>query len=197
MIQLRIELEGIEPPIWRRLVVPASIPLDLLHLVIQGAMAWHDTHLHEFEIGTKRYGMADLDVDFIEPEDEPLDERQHQLGKLVKKGDVFTYVYDFGDNWRHRITVEEKKRIKGSPDTVIPCCLEGERATPPEDCGGPYSYDEFLAALADPNHPEHEDTKTWAGPFEPETFSVTQAHSFVMAMYYLNLDRRDQPQALH
>ena len=196
MIQLRIELEGIEPPIWRRVIVPASIPLDMLHLVIQAAMAWHDTHLHEFEIGGKRYEMPDPD-DYRDYDERGLDERQHQLGKLVKKGDVFTYVYDFGDNWRHRITVENKNRVKGSSDTVMPGCLDGARATPPEDCGGPYSYDEFLAALSDPDHPEHEHNKSWAGPFESELFSVTQAHAFVLTMYYLGMERRDQQPSRH
>lgn len=189
MIQLRIELENIEPLIWRRVVVPANIPLDVLHGVIQAAMAWQDSHLHEFEIGAHRYTLPDPNG-YGSPEEEGLDERQFQLNKLVKKGDTFTYVYDFGDNWRHRITVEEKKRIKGSPDTVFPCCLDGARACPPEDCGGPYSYDEFLEALTDPDHDDHEITKTWAENFEPEVFSIPQAHAFVSAMYYLGVENR-------
>lgn len=194
MIELKIELEGITPPIWRRVVVPASTPLNVLHMVIQGAMAWQDSHLHEFEIEGRRYEMGDIESDFRDPDEEFLDERLFRLEQVVKPGDSFVYTYDFGDNWRHLITVEAYELIEGSPDTIRPCCLDGERACPPEDCGGPFNYDEFLEALADPDREEHEDTKTWAGPFEPEVFSVVQAHAFVTAMYYMGMDQREPPE---
>ncbi len=192
MFQLRIELEDIEPKIWRRIIVPANISLDVLHGVIQGAMAWQDTHLHEFEINGQRYTMPELDDEYLDPDDNASDERNIRLNEQVKKGDEFTYTYDFGDNWRHRILVEKYKKVEGSPDTVFPGCIAGERACPPEDCGGPYSYGDFLDALRDPKHEDHETIKTWAGAFEPELFSIPQAHAFVDAMYYMGLEKRSR-----
>jgi len=188
MIRLRIELADIKPAIWREVVVPASITLDVLHEVIQGAMGWQNYHMQMFEIAGTTYEMPDEDG--FGAEEGFLDQREFHLDKLVKQGDEFTYTYDYGDNWRHKITVLEHRKIKDSPDTVFPSVLAGERACPPEDCGGPYRYPEFLEELSDPEHEEHESSKEWAGPFDPEIFSVPQAHAYVGAMYVWGLEKR-------
>ena len=112
-----------------------------------------------------------------------MDEQHIFVGQLVKKGSQFTYTYDFGDGWRHLVTVEKISKPTGRPDLDFPACVAGERACPPEDCGGPYSYEEFLDALTDKHHPEHRDTKQWSGAFEPEVFSVQQANAAVGAMF--------------
>lgn len=190
MILLRIELEIIQPMIWREVVVPISTPLDVLHMIIQGAMAWQNYHLHEFEISEQRYELPDEESEPWDGYEPRKDERQFLLGDLVGQGDEFTYVYDFGDNWKHKITVLEKDPVSGSPDTVFPCCLAGERACPPEDSGGIYSYEEFASSLTNPKHPEHEDNRRWAGEFDPEVFSVSQANAFVGAMYVWGLEKR-------
>lgn len=197
MIHLRIQLEHIEPPIWRELVVPMNTPLDTLHMIIQGAMAWEDTHLHEFEIDGQRYEFPDDEAEPWEEGESPRDERQFFLGNLVKEGDEFLYTYDFGDNWRHKITVVKKQAVEGSPDTVFPSCLDGGRACPPEDCGGPYSYGDFIASLNDPKHAEHKTNREWAGNFESEIFSTSQANSFVSAMYVWGLEKRMQQTKFH
>lgn len=183
MIDIRVELVGIVPTIWRQISVPSGITLDVLHFVIQGAMPWQDYHLHEFEVDKQLYEAREIDDDSWDRGDERKDERKFALGDLVKKGDTFIYTYDFGDGWRHLITVEKVGKDSGRPDLDFPSCVAGERACPPEDCGGPYSYDGFLEALADSKNPEHRSTKEWAGTFDPKNFSIQQANAAVGAMY--------------
>jgi hypothetical protein len=183
LIELKVELAGIKPSIWRRVVVPNDITLDVLHSVLQGAMPWQDCHLHEFEIEEDRFEARDERDDSWDPNDGRKDEKKFALGDLVEKGDQFTYTYDFGDSWRHLITVEKVGKPTGRPDLDFPACVGGARACPPEDSGGPYAYDEFLDVLTDKHHPEHGDKKRWAGLFEPDVFSVQQANAAVGAMY--------------
>jgi hypothetical protein len=87
----------------------------------------------------------------------------------VTAGSTFDYLYDFGDGWSHRVTVE--KILPAEAGTTVPACIDGRRACPPEDCGGPWGYGHLLEALADPTHPEHRDLTDWLGaPFDPEAF---------------------------
>jgi len=173
---LKIELADIRPPIWRRLVVPTALSLFDLHCVIQGAMGWTDTHLHMFAKGAARYMLPEDDED-----DDYLDERRFTLADLAdRKGARFDYEYDFGDGWRHRIVVED---LRQAPGEVRPHCTAGRRACPLEDCGGPYAYPEFLATLADPTSPEDEETKEWAGDFDPEAFDIAEANDGIAAAY--------------
>ncbi|MEI4494234.1 plasmid pRiA4b ORF-3 family protein [Mameliella alba] len=102
------------------------------------------------------------------------------------------YTYDFGDGWRHLVTVEKISKPTGRPDLDFPACVAGERACPPEDCRGPYSYGEFLDALTDKHHPEHRETMQWVGAFEPEVFSVQQANAAVGAMFVWAKERHNR-----
>lgn len=168
LLQLKIELLWIEPPVWRRIVVPATIPLGKLHLVIQACMGWTDSHLHEFEIADCRYGMADPDWP-----DDTLSEKKVSLSKALGAKKTFRYVYDFGDDWEHRIKVEKVL----PPDASLrhPLCLDGANACPPEDIGGAPGYVEFLNALADPAHPEREEMLDWVGgEFDPAAFDLAR-----------------------
>ena len=162
---LKIQLLEIEPSIWRRFVVPASITLDRLHDVIQIAMGWTDSHLHEFAIGNKRY------TEYPESKEDGLPCGRYRLGELIKqKGRTFHYLYDFGDSWEHELTLEENRYFNRELRTEL-ACLEGERACPPEDVGGVPGYFEFLNALKDPNHEEHESYTEWSGGnFDSERF---------------------------
>jgi len=83
------------------------------------------------------------------------------------------YEYDFGDGWQHKIVVE---KVQPPEESVqYPRCISGRRACPPEDCGGPYGYPEFLEALHDPNHPEHQMYSDWiGGEFDPEEFDLQE-----------------------
>lgn len=166
--QLKVSLLEVEPPVWRRLLVPGTMSLDRLHTVIQKAMGWTDSHLHEFVIRGRRYGEPD-------PE-EPDADLEHEWKATLRQvapaeGLQFEYLYDFGDGWTHEVLVESiTAQEKGSR---YPVCLAGERRCPPEDCGGPYGYADFLKAIRDPNHPEHDEMLAWAGgAFDPEVLDL-------------------------
>lgn len=165
--QLRIHLEDIEPPIWRRVQVPGEASLLELHFILQIAMGWTNSHLHEFLIDGAHYGTLVNDYwDAYEIHDE----REYRLDQVISSpGIQFGYLYDFGDSWEHTIRVEDIRPADGAQH--YPTCLEGARACPPEDVGGAWGYEEFLEAIADPNHPEHESYLTWVGgKFDPEAF---------------------------
>lgn len=185
VLQLKVQLLGVEPEIWRRVLVPPALTLRELHAVIQGAMGWQDCHLHMFEIGDKRFEVPEDDR--LGPEDGYDDERKRTLKAVVSKGTQFLYVYDFGDDWRHVITVEDT--AESAIQRCLPLCVDGARACPPEDCGGIYSYPEFLGALTDPAHPEHQNTVDWARGFEPEAFNITQANGLIQAVCALYRER--------
>lgn len=144
-------MDDVEPPVLRVLDVPAGVLLPELHDLLQVAIGWTDSHLHQFVIGEVRYGMPDID-DFNEFEDE-LAETSVALRTLPAR---FTYLYDFGDDWRHEVEV-----IGTGGDR--PGVVAGEGACPPEDVGGSHGYADFLKVLTNPRDPEHDRTKTWAG----------------------------------
>ncbi len=128
-------------------------------------MGWETRHLHEFAVGGDRFGEPDPEYGF-----EMKDDRKTRLHRVAsRKGDRFTYIYDFGDGWRHELVVE--KIDLPEPGTVYSILLGGERACPPEDCGGIGGYADFLEAIQDPDHPEHDDMRAWiGGSFDPEAF---------------------------
>ena len=168
LYQLKVTLAEIEPPIWRRLLVPADVTLADLHRVLQTAMGWTDSHLHQFLVGEESYGVphpGDLE--------EMHDEKKARLRDLASNGEGFVYEYDFGDGWQHEVVVEKSApHEKGAP---YPVCVGGERACPPEDCGGVYGYENLLQVLADPDHEEHEELKEWVGgSFDAEAFDARQ-----------------------
>ena len=165
VFQLKVTLLNTKPPIWRRILVDGSITLADLHEVIQAAFGWWNCHLHEFEIGRTRYGVSDPDWDFGPP---TVDERAARLDAVVAKGSSFHYTYDFGDDWRHKVTVEKVGHVE--PGTAIPDCISGRRACPPEDCGGPWGYQELLESLG--GRPGASDARLdFVGPgFDPARF---------------------------
>ncbi len=166
IFQLKITLQNIKPPVWRRVVVDAGSTLDHVHEVIQAAFGWWNYHLHEFEIDGTRYGDPDPDDDWGPP---TVHEQRVRLDTVVTVGSTFGYLYDFGDGWSHRVTVE--KVLPAETGTTVPACIGGRRACPPEDCGGPWGYEHLLEALADPTHPDHRHLTDWIGaPFDPEAF---------------------------
>ena len=171
--QLKVTLLDIKPPVWRRIQIPGSTYLDDLHLMIQAAMGWQNCHLHRFVINELVYGEPDPDFD-----DPPInDEVQFTLRQLVRRaGRHLMYMYDFGDGWNHDVAVE--KIVAPESDVVYPVCLDGIRACPPEDVGGVWGYQEFLNALADPKHEEHESYLEWiGGEFDPEKFDLDSANA--------------------
>ena len=169
VFQLRVTLDDVTPPVWRRVLVPAAYTLDRVHRVIQHAMGWQDYHLHSFEIEGAQFGVPDP-----EGELDLRDELEVRLDAVAGKDTRFAYVYDFGDWWEHEVVVETVSLAE--PDERYPFCLEGERACPPEDVGGVWGYADFLAAIADPEDEQHEDMREWiGGKFDPEAFDPTAA----------------------
>jgi hypothetical protein len=166
---LKVTLRGIKPPVWRRVELASSATLADLHAVIQAALGWWDYHLHEFEIAGVRYGVDDGEG-WGEP---PKKETGARLAKVAPAGARFSYTYDFGDNWEH--TVEVEKIVPAEPGRTYPAVVGGRRACPPEDCGGTWGYANFLDAISDPAHDEHESMLEWVGhPFDPEAFDPAE-----------------------
>jgi len=175
-IRLNLTLVDVEPPVWREVVVPGAWHLGKLHEVIQVAMGWGDAHLHEFAAGELRWGQPDLGWGDTAEVRREVTARLHEV--LAGVGAVLSYTYDFGDDWRHELTALELL-----PPAVTATCLAGEGACPPEDCGGPWGYQDLLAVLADPAHPEHADRLEWTGgTIDPTRFDVASVASILGAM---------------
>lgn len=170
LYQLKVTLQEIQPPIWRRILVWEDATLAQLHRILQIVMGWEDYHLHQFEIGRRIYSVPDPEDDLYERK--VINESRVRLREVVPRvGAHFEYLYDFGDSWRHDLLLEAI--VLPDLGTEYPHCLAGERRTPPEDVGGPPGYEDYLEALADPGHKEHENVLGWRGPFDPEAFSLT------------------------
>ena len=185
-VRIHVELQEIEPRIWRRLVVPINFSLAHLHHIIQAAFGWQDAHLHQFDIGGLRFG----DAEFMEAERIDHAEPRMFEAAAVKLGDFsfregegleFSYVYDFGDHWVHRVRLEEQLVINPAPKKAE--CIEGARACPPEDVGGPHGYAKFLRILLDPADHERDEQKSlkvWSGgKFHPTTFDLARTNKAV------------------
>lgn len=179
--ELQITLLEIEPPVWRRVAVPSDLTLADLHLVLQAVMGWENQHLHQFETPEgDRYETHDLERDPDGPARGAYDASDVGLDEVLPRvGSTLRYMYDFGDGWEHRIElVAMRPRQVGER---LLRCLGGERACPPEDCGGADGYAELRDALADPKHEQHEEFTAWlaayrSGPFDAETFDLAEAN---------------------
>lgn len=153
--------------------------LDRLHKVIQIAMGWTNSHLHQFSAGSgfalTFYGTPDPECAGLG--NPVLNEKRYTIADLAPAVRCkFGYEYDFGDSWEHQVAVEKIL----PPDLAFkhPVCLAGENACPPEDCGGTWGYCRLLAVLADPKHPEHDEMKDWiGGEFDPTAFDVNKVNS--------------------
>ena len=189
--RIRIVLQDLEAKIWRRVDVPLSSTLAALHDIIQVSFHWQDYHLYEFVVGERVYGVPS-------DEDEFYDRKVYKaaairLKTLVERGvDRFLYVYDFGDDWRHDVIVEEVR--DAGEDTEYPAFVDGARRCPPEDVGGTDGFMEFLEAVLDASYEEHDRMVEWyGGPFDPEDIDEQRTRS-VLKMFAA---RRRGPLASH
>jgi hypothetical protein len=169
---LRVELEGIEPLIWRRIAVRTSMDLKTVHRVVQAAMGWLDCHLWQFTANERKYGV-------IIPNDRDWNSRiknaaATKLSALLGAGaEEISYIYDIGDNWQHRIIIEKLKSAE--PGTLYPQFLGGERRCPPEDCGGFPGYYDFLANIASKQSKKRKAALDWyGGPYDPDDIDQQQ-----------------------
>lgn len=173
--QLKVTLANSRPPIWRRILVASDVNLGVFHNILQDVMGWTDSHLHQFIAGDVMYSTPyeDLAQDF---EMEFKDESKYRLSQLLKKEKAsLTYEYDFGDSWEHKILLE---KIMPHDDSIeTPSCIKGKRACPPEDCGGIWGYENLIAIIQDPKHPEYQDMREWLGEdFDPERFDLDETN---------------------
>jgi hypothetical protein len=176
ILQFRVALRGVRPLVWRRIQVPATYSFWDLHVAIQDSMGWLDYHLHEFRVipaprrRSVRIGIPDDDGFVGDPVTLPgwtLPVARY----LNRKGQRATYAYDFGDDWQHSLVLE--RVLPREPGVSYPRCIDGRRRCPPEDVGGVPGYEEFLEAVRDPEHEEHEQYLTWVGgSFDPAAFSA-------------------------
>lgn len=181
IFQIKVSLLHVKPTVWRRLLVRADTSLAELHFILNEAMGWSCSHLHSFTNGERTF----IDPELQEEEGPELvheDERPVELSSLVNVNEKLQYIYDFGDDWRHEILIE--KRIPVDTRYSYPLCIGGERACPPEDCGGPPGYERLLQVLAKPGHPEHDELVTWLGGyFEPTSFDANRTNTAINEMY--------------
>jgi Plasmid pRiA4b ORF-3-like protein len=172
--QFKITLKESQPPIWRRIQIK-DCTLDKLHEHIQTAMGWTNAHLHDFRIDDKRYGDPVRlhenfdDMDYEDSTATKISELLPKNGKAFR----FGYEYDFGDCWGHEVLFEGC--VRAEEGGRYPVCVEGARACPPEDVGGTPGYEEYLEAMADPDHERHEEFMGWHGPFDPEALDPVKA----------------------
>jgi len=172
LYKMKIVLQGIEPPIWRRFVAPTFMTLDHFHLCLQSVMGWKDVHPWSFTINGNMFESKqhEFTVDSRLNRENGYDAEDYQLSQLLKMGTTFSYTYDFGDGWYHEISVEDDNHNRDSDFPFY--CIEGERACPPEDCGGPDGYAHLLKVLADHNDPEYDEIRDWlGGHFNSEYFN--------------------------
>lgn len=177
--QFRIALLEVEPTVWRRIQTPARYSFWDLHVAIQDSMGWLDYHLHAFRIrkprGRKVWEIGSPDDDY---RDATLPGWKTPVSDyLTEPGATAEYEYDFGDRWAHEVLLEGV--LLAEPGRNYPRCLEGERACPPEDCGGPTGYADLLRIVKDPAYEERDEYLAWLSgqapenqPFDPERFDA-------------------------
>ena len=163
--QIKVELAGVRPPVWRRVLLSPEITLGKLHRVLQAVMGWEDTHAHAFVQGGKTYSDPRFEL-----EGNVMDERRVSLGEiLTEPGSRLIYEYDFGDDWKHELLCEEF--VGSDVERPYAICTDGARACPPEDCGGPYAYNDLLCVLKNQKHKDYAEMRAWVGTgFDPEAF---------------------------
>ncbi len=165
--QIKINLQGAQPPIWRRLWVSPDMTLGQLHHVIQTAMGWYDCHLHHFVVHGEYYSDPEQELG-----PDVSDEGDVTLAVALREPKQrIVYEYDFGDGWIHDIILEDVlPQVTREP---LPFCVTGRRACPPEDCGGTWGYSELLQILSDPKHQQYQEMREWLDvddDFDPGAF---------------------------
>ncbi len=166
VFQFKITMKDIDPPIWRRILVPEKYSFWDLHVAVQDAMGWLDYHLHLFRLGYKRENDVDLigipDDDPFEGEPETLPGWEIPISDFFRElGKVAEYEYDFGDGWQHEVLFEGM--LLKEKNKKYPKCIGGERACPPEDCGGVDGYYRLLEIFKDSSNEEYEEMVSWLG----------------------------------
>ena len=176
LYQIKVTLKGSKPPVWRRFNIVSDVSLQDLHWVLQAVLGWEDYHLHEFRAAKKFFGEVTPDSD-----EYTIEESEVALSSvLTRVKQKLTYIYDFGDDWQHEIVLE--KKVPYAPGAPLVKCLAGERACPPEDCGGLWGFDHYLEAISDPNHPDHNEMLDWLEDYDPDAFDLDEINRILEEM---------------
>jgi hypothetical protein len=178
---IEVVLDGIKPRIWRQLQVPGDARLGWLHAVIQIALGWTNSHLHQFNVGNRVCSDPTFELNEFEDDPPVLDENRVTLMDIAsKEKDGFSYEYDFGDSWRHRVTVKKILPPDPTVEKNKALCLAGARACPPEDCGGVWGYADLLKVIRNPENEEYESMMEWlGGSFDPDAFDREKINSYL------------------
>lgn len=180
--QLKITLNDVVPAVWRRIQVPAGITLFRLHEILQRTMPWADSHMHQFIVGRTAYRLTHCGLGMDARSDRSV--TLAAVAPTLKRR--FIYEYDFGDSWQHEVVVENI--LPRDPAVHYPICLAGERACPPEDCGGWPGYDSLLEASGHPEHPDYDEMLWWLGEqFDPEAFDLAKISKALARLGRVNL----------
>lgn len=164
VLELKITLQDTSPAVWRKVLVHDLIELDDLHMLIQIAMGWENSHLYDFKINKKTYTDRESATEINALVADGL-----QLCDVLGETKKFSYTYDFGDGWHHEVTVS--KVLEHDPRMKYPVCIAGEYACPPEDCGGAPGFEELKETLAEEDSDGKDELLTWLGGFyNPNTF---------------------------
>ncbi|MFZ0668223.1 MAG: plasmid pRiA4b ORF-3 family protein [Acidimicrobiales bacterium] len=172
-LRLRIQLDDIDPVIWRRLLVPGEVSMAKLAGMLIAAMGWTKFHLHEFKVGGASYG-----IDFDDVPEGQVDEKDVTVLQALSDVKHFTFEYDFGDSWKHEVVIEELGwsyfRLKYG------VCVDGANSCPPEDVGGISGYAGFLEAISDPSNGEHQSCLDLVGgSFDPAEFNLANVNALL------------------
>ncbi len=173
--QVQITLKGSKPRIWRRLLVPSDTLLSDFHMIIQAAMGWTNSHLHQF-VKDQTWYTVKMEDDTDWNDYDNIDYKGIKISGLLKKEkESMIYEYDFGDGWEHKIVLE--KILPFDEEIKYPVCTAGKMNCPPEDCGGIWGYYNMLEVLQNPEDEEYEDYREWLGDdFDPEYFDKDQVN---------------------
>lgn len=179
--RLKITLDNVKPTVLRRIEVPFDIRLDRLHLAIQAAMGWTNSHLYEIRARDVGWSTPLPDLDWA---GDVLDARKARLDDVLEDigTKTLTYLYDFGDGWNHTIKIE--RLADPEPATLYPRLIEASGRCPPEDIGGPWGYAEFVEAMADPKHERHDEFAGWIDEdeFDPAAVDADRLAQHVAAL---------------
>lgn len=159
--QLKIAIKNSKPPIWRRVVVPAGITFSQLSMILNKVMGWCGYHMFEFEFYHLELRIIEGAEEFMDCGYGPFDYLEASdtyVREYLEENEWFTYTYDLGDDWQHRVTIE---KIISDYEYDYPRVLKYKGDCPVEDCGGIYGYYDCLDVISDKNNPEYEERLKW------------------------------------
>lgn len=177
IVRFKIQLKGIQPPVWRSFSVDSAVTLHELHNIIQTVMGWLDMHLYSFSINGTGYALPDEDDILFDVDAQPSDATTVEE-LLDRQNSPWLYTYDFGDNWEHIITIEEITPHNGPLHTAR--CLDGARNCPPEDCGSVSGYEQLLHSIKNPDSEAAQSYLDWLEEdYDPEHFDQDEINEML------------------